>query len=122
MAYRIFRSLDDIRNVVEEVMSPKNNKFIGDFKMVFKMSSKSWESNYDFIVLHFTRGIHCIVEKASLQEEIDYLNGFLDPNYEYFDDHKMWKSQVELRERIKRLEDENKIWTLQNLSNKLTQL
>ena len=40
----------------------------------------------------------------------------LDDYYEYYDDHALWKYQTELRERIKRLEDENKIWILQELS------
>jgi len=118
---RIFYSLDEIKNVVDEIMPPKHNKYIGDFKMIFRMSYNSWESKEDFLILRFPRGVEYVVERASLQEEIDYLSEFLDPNYQYFDDHKYWKSQVELRKRIEKLEDENKIWLLQNLSNKSAQ-
>jgi 3-phosphoglycerate kinase len=120
--YRVFYSLDDIKRVVEELMPPKNNKYIGDFKLSFKLSYNSWEATNSFLILHLSRGVEYIVEKASLQEEIDYLRNFLDDNYQYSDDHKYWKRQVDLRERIKTLEDENKVWLLQNLSNKSSQL
>jgi 3-phosphoglycerate kinase len=118
---RVFYSLDDIKRVVEDLMPPAHNKYIGDFKLIFKMSYNSWEATSNFLILHLSRGVEYIVERASLQEEIDYLSNFLDKNYEYSDDHKYWKSQVELREKIRKLEDENKIWLLQNLSNKSSQ-
>jgi len=119
--YKVFYSLDDIKRVVEELMPPKNNKYIGDFKLSFKMAFNSWEAHSNFLILHLSRGIEYIVERASLQEEIDYLSNFLDESYQYSDDHKYWKSQIELRDKIKKLENENKVWLLQNLSNKSAQ-
>ncbi len=47
---------------------------------------------------------------------IDTLKTYLDENYEYYDDHVLWKYQVELREKIKKLENENQVWLLQEMS------
>jgi hypothetical protein len=118
---KIFYNLDEIKRIVDEVMPPKNNKFIGNFKLEFLISSKSWDYVSDEIEIVNQRGFSYIIKKATLQQEIDTLKSYLDENYEYYDDHAIWKYQVELRKRIKVLEDENKVWTLQELSKRYIQ-
>jgi hypothetical protein len=119
MKTKIHYSLDTIKNIVDEIMPPKNNHLIGCFKVEFLISSKSWDYTSDEIEITNQRGFSYLIKKASLQQEIDILKSYLDEYYEYYDDHAIWKYQVELRERIKKLEDENKIWLLQELSKGL---
>jgi hypothetical protein len=113
---RIHYNLNEIKKIVEELMPPKNNHLIGSFKLEFLISSKSWDYVSDEIEITNQRGFSYIIKKATLQQEINTLKSYLEENYEYYDDHVIWKYQVELRERIKRLEDENQIWILQELS------
>jgi len=113
---RIHYNLNEIKKIVEELMPPKNNHLIGSFKLEFLISSKSWDYVSDEIEIVNKRGFKYYIKKASLQQEIDTLKSYLDDYYNYYDDHAVWKYQVELRERIKKLEDENQIWLLQELS------
>jgi hypothetical protein len=115
-------SLNVIKSIVDEIMPPKNNKYINDFKIEFLISSKYWDYTEDQIEVVNQRGFKYLIKKATLEQEIEFLKERLDEYYQYTDDNKHWFSQVSLRERIKILEDENKIWILQNLSNKFTQL
>jgi len=113
---RIHNSLDEIKKIVDEVMPPKNNHLKGAFKLEFLMSSKNWDYALDEVEIVNQRGFKYFIKKATLQQEIDVLKSYLEEHYEYYDDHALWKYQIELRERIKRLEDENQIWILQELS------
>jgi len=114
----IHYSLNIIKSIVEEIMPPRNNRYINDFKLEFLISSKYWDYTEDTVEIVNQRGLKYYIKKATLEQEIEFLKSRLDKYYEYTDDHKHWLSQLDLRERIKRLEDENKIWTLQDLSNK----
>lgn len=114
-------SLNIIKSIVEEIMPPRNNRYINDFKIEFLISSKYWDYTEDVVEIVNQRGFTYLIKKATLEQEIEFLKGRLDENYEYSDDHKHWLSQLDLRKRIKILEDENQIWLLQNLSNKFTQ-
>jgi hypothetical protein len=113
---RIYYSLDEIKEIVEQLMPPKNNHLIGSFKLEFLISFKSWDYTSDEIEITNQRGFSYFIKKASLQQEIDTLKTYLDENYEYYDDHVLLKYQVELREKIKKLEDENQVWLLQEMS------
>lgn len=113
---KIHYSLDSIKKIVDEIMPPKNNHLIGSFRLEFLMSSKNWDYALDEIEIVNQRNFKYYIKKASLQQEIDILRSYLDDYYEYYDDHAIWKYQVELRKRIKKLEDENQIWILQELS------
>lgn len=117
----IHYSLNIIKGIVDEIMPPKNNKYINDFKIEFYISSKYWDYVEDIVEIVNQRGFKYYIKKATLEQEIEFLKGKLDEYYEYSDDHKHWLSQLDLRKRIKILEDENQIWLLQNLSNKFTQ-
>lgn len=119
---KIFYNLDEVKKIVDEVMPPKNNHLIGKFKLEFLISSKSWDYTSDEVEIVNQRNFRYYIKKATLQQEIDILRSYLDEYYEYYDDHALWKYQTELRQRIKILEDENKIWLLQELSKRLTQL
>jgi hypothetical protein len=112
----IHYNLDAVKKIVDEIMPPKNNHLINTFKLEFLISFKSWNYTSDEIEITNKRGFSYIIKKATLQQEIDTLKSYLDENYEYYDDHAIWKYQVELRKRIKALEDENKVWALQDLS------
>jgi hypothetical protein len=107
-------------------MPPKNNHLIGKFKLEFLMSPKSWDYALDMIEITNRRGFSYFVKKATLEQEILYLKGDLDEYYEYSDNHKHWRSQIELRElidkRLKELRDENQVRILQNLSKGFIQL
>lgn len=116
---RIYYNLDEIKKIVDELMPPKNNHLKGVFRLEFLISSKSWDYALDEIEITNQRGFKYFIKKASLQQEIDTLKSYLDEYYEYYDDHAFWKDQIELRKRIKILEDENKIWLLQELSKGL---
>jgi len=118
----IHYSLNIIKSIVDEIMPPMNNRYINDFKLEFLISSKYWDYVEDIVEIVNQRGFKYYIKKATLEQEIEFLKGRLDEYYEYSDDHKHWLSQIDLRKRIKVLEDENKIWLLQNLSNKLAQL
>ena len=37
-------SLNVIKSIVEEIMPPKNNKYIDNFKIEFLISSKYWDA------------------------------------------------------------------------------
>lgn len=113
---RIYYSLDEIKEIVDELMPPKNNHLIGKFKLEFLISSKNWDYSSNEIEIVNQRNFKYYIKKATLEQEIAVLRSYLDDYYEYYDDHALWKYQTELRERIKRLEDENKIWILQELS------
>lgn len=119
---RIFYNLEAVKEVVEDIMPPKNNKYIGDFKVEFLISSNNWDYAKDAIEIVNPRGFSYLIKKATLEEEIEFLKERLDEHFEYSDDHKYWMSQMDIRKRIKGLEDENKIWTLQELSKRLVQL
>jgi hypothetical protein len=114
-------SLVIVKSIVEEIMPPRNNRYINNFKIEFLISSKYWDYTEDIVEIVNQRGFKYYIKKATLEQEIEFLKEKLDEYYEYSDDHKHWLSQISLRERIKVLEDENKIWILQNLSNKLAQ-
>jgi len=117
----IHYSLNVIKSIVEEIMPPKNNRYIDNFKIEFLISSKYWDYTEDIVEIVNQRGFTYLIKKATLQEEIEFLKSRVDEHYEYSDDHKHWLSQVSLRERIKVLEDENKIWLLQELSKRVVQ-
>jgi hypothetical protein len=112
----IYHSLNEIKAIVEELMPPKNNHLIGCFKLEFLISSKSWDYASDEIEITTQRGFSYFIKKATLEQEIIALKRNLDEHYEYYDDYAVWKYQLELRKRIKQLEDENQIWILQELS------
>lgn len=112
----IHYSLDTVKKIVEELMPPKNNHLKGTFRLEFLISSKNWDYALDEVEITNQRGFSYFIKKATLQQEIDTLKSYLEEHYEYYDDHAIWKYQVELRERIKKLEDENQIWILQELS------
>ena len=118
---RIFYNLDTIKEVVEEIMPPKNNKYIGDFKLEFYISSKNWDYAENMVEVVNQRGFKYYIIKATLEQEIQYLASRLDEHFEYSDDHKYWMSQMDIKKRIKGLEHENQIWTLQELSKRLVQ-
>jgi len=113
---RIHYSLDEIKKIVDEIMPPKNNHLIGSFRLEFLISSKNWDYASNEIEIVNQRNLKYYIKKATLQQEIDTLKSYLEDHYEYYDDHALWKYQVELRKRIKILEDENQIWILQELS------
>lgn len=113
---RIHYNLDEIKKIVEELMPPKNNHLIGTFKLEFLVSHKKWDYVSNEVEMSTQRGFSYTIRRATIQEEIDYLISNLEEHYEYFDNHADWKDQVELRERIKKLQDENQIWILQELS------
>ena len=115
-------SLDIIKSIVEEIMPPKNNRYINNFKIEFLISSKYWDYTEDIVEIVNQRGFKYLIKKATLQEEIDFLKSRVDDDFQYSDDHKHWLSQISLRERIKRLENEYKIWLLQELSKGSIQL
>jgi hypothetical protein len=126
MKTKIYYSLDSIKQVVEELMPPKNNHLIGKFRLEFYLSSKSWDYSLNLVEITNKRGFSYFIRKATLEQEIEYLRSNLDEYYHYSDDHKHWKSQVELRatieSRLKELADENQIWILQELSKRTFQL
>ena len=97
-------------------MPPKNNHLIGKFKLEFLISSKSWDYVSDEIEIVNQRNFKYYIKKATLQQEIDTLKSYLDEYYEYYDDHAFWKDQIELRKKIKKLENENQVWLLQEMS------
>lgn len=116
---RIHYSLDKVKEIVEELMPPKNNHLIGDFKLEFLISSKNWDYTSEELEMKTQRGFSYFIKKASLAQEIIFLTDCLDEHYEYSDDHKYWISQIDIRKRIKKLEDENQVWLLQELSKGL---
>ena len=110
---RVFGNFSEIEAVVYEILPPSKNHLIDDFRMNFTLSSNGWGSMptdidlNEWCVYNFKRGIKAFIRKASIDEELLYLSQFLDPNYEYSDDHKYWKSQVDLRDKINKLQNEN---------------
>jgi hypothetical protein len=115
-------SLNVIKSIVEEIMPPKNNRYINDFKIEFLISSKYWDYTEDTVEIVNQRGFKYLIKKATLKQEIEFLKSRVDEYYEYSDDHKHWMSQISLSKRIKGLEDEYKIWLLQELSERFIQL
>jgi hypothetical protein len=115
-------SLDIVKSIVEEIMPPRNNRYINNFKIEFLISSKYWDYKEDQVEVVNQRGFKYLIKKATLKEEINFLKSRVDEDFQYSDDHKHWLSQISLRERIKRLEHENEIWTLQELSKRSIQL
>jgi hypothetical protein len=126
MRIKIYYSLDSIKKVAEELMPPKNNHLIGSFRLEFLMSPKSWDYALDMIEVTNRRGFSYYVKKATLEQEILYLKSDLDEYYEYSDNQKHWRSQIELRalieKRLKELRDENQVRILQELSKRYIQL
>jgi hypothetical protein len=114
-------SLDIIKSIVEEIMPPKNNRYIDNFKIEFLISSKYWDYTEDQIEVVNQRGFKYLIKKATLKQEIDFLKSRVDEDFQYSDDHKYWMSQMSLSKRIKGLEDEYKIWLLQELSERVVQ-
>ena len=53
MRTKIYYSLDSIKQVVEELMPPKNNHLIGKFKLEFLMSPKVWDYGIKKICVFF---------------------------------------------------------------------
>jgi hypothetical protein len=110
---KVFGDFSEIEAVVYEILPPSKNHLIDDFRMNFTLSSNGWGSIptdielNELCVYNFKRGIKAFIRRASIEEEIVYLSQFLDPNYEYSDDHKYWKSQVDLRDKINKLQNEN---------------
>ena len=97
-------------------MPPRNNHLIGKFKLEFLISSKNWDYASNEIEIVNQRNFKYYIKEATLEQEIDVLKSYLEEHYEYYDDHAIWKYQVELREKIRKLEHENQIWILQELS------
>lgn len=117
----IHYSLNVIKSIVEEIMPPKNNRYIDNFKIEFLISSKYWDYAEDQVEIVNSRGFSYLIKKATLEQEIQFLKSRFDEDFEYSDDHKYWMSQIDISKRIKGLEDEYKIWLLQELSKRCVQ-
>jgi bifunctional DNA-binding transcriptional regulator/antitoxin component of YhaV-PrlF toxin-antitoxin module len=115
-------SLNVIKSIVEEIMPPRNNRYIDNFKIEFLISSKYWDYTEDQVEVINQRGFKYLVKKATLIQEIDFLKSKFDENFQYSDDHKHWMSQMSIKKRIKELEDEYTLWLLQELSKGSIQL
>jgi hypothetical protein len=106
---KVFNSLKAIEEVVKELLPPRLNHLIGSFNLEFKLSSNSWKEldemfyNVDYALFFGERDIQYFVYKASIQEEINYLNEKLDEDYQMSDNYEYYQSQVNLRIKIDNL-------------------
>lgn len=106
---RVYTSVKRIEEVVDALLPPRMNKFIGCFKLEFLLSTLEWEKelpkfiNDDYVVIVGARNITYTITKASVEEEIQFLKEYLDETYEYSDDHNVWKNNFAIKERINKL-------------------
>jgi hypothetical protein len=102
---KVFNSLEEIEKVVAELLPPRLNKYIGSFNLIFLLSSTVWNLEEEWSTTFVgERGITYQVCKASVEEEIEYLQSILDPYGDYSDDPAYWKDIQYIKSRIKMLE------------------
>jgi hypothetical protein len=106
---KVFNHLKEIEEVVIELLPPRMNRYIGSFKLEFKLSSNGWKElselfhKLDYVVLLGERGIKYYISKATVEEEIEYLTSIFDEYYQYSDSHEVWKKHQEIKDRINEL-------------------
>lgn len=106
---KVYKTLRAIDKVVDALLPPRMNEFIGCFKLEFLLSTLEWEEelprfvNDNHVVIIGERGITFYIIKATIEHEVLYLKEYLDADYEYSDDHAVWKSNLEIKERIEEL-------------------
>jgi len=109
MIVTVFRSLGAIKETILDLLPPAKNHLIGLIEMRAYLSPLAWDDETVSLpstyILELDRGIKVFIERASFEEEINYLESLLDPYYEYSDIHEEWKQQIAYRERIKLLRD-----------------
>jgi hypothetical protein len=107
---KVYNSLKEIEGVVAELLPPRLNHLINNFKLEFKLSSTNWDQlnpifkDLNEVVMLGERDIKYYISKATIQDEIDYLTGLLDSNYELSDNHFYYISQVDIRKIISKLQ------------------
>ena len=106
---KVFDSLDAIESTVLDLLPPAKNHLIGKFEVRFYLSDSAYQREAHRLtsegMLKMNRGIEVHVERASLHEEIQYLESIFDPNYEYSDVHQYWRDNLELKKRIEFLKE-----------------
>lgn len=100
---KVYNSLKEIEEVVKELLPPRLNKYIGSFNLTFLLSSEVWEFKDYEVTLVGERGITYMVMRASIENEITYLQSILDPYSSYSDDHGYWQATQYLKNRINML-------------------
>ncbi len=106
---RVYKTLRAIDKVVEALLPPRMNEYIGCFELKFLLSTLEWESEFplfkddESVVIVGERGITFYIIKATIEHEVLYLKEYLDADYEYSDDHAVWKSNLQIKERIEEL-------------------
>ena len=105
---KVYKSLKKIEEVVAELLPPRMNKYIGCFTLIFYLSSEDWNLEDETTTFIGERGISYDVWKASIDEEIAYLQSILDPYADYSDDPGYWKDIQYIKNRIRMLENYDK--------------
>lgn len=107
---RVYTSVKRIEEVVDALLPPRMNEFIGCFKLEFLLSTLEWEEelprfvNDNYVVIIGARNITYTITKASIEHEINYLKEYLDEDYEFSDNHAVWRNNLALKERIDKLQ------------------
>ena len=106
---KVYKNLQEIEEVVKELLPPRLNQYIGCFNLIFLLSSEVWDLKEEWSTTFVgERGITYQVCKASVEEEIEYLQSILDPYGDYSDDPAYWKDIQYIKSRIKMLENYDK--------------
>lgn len=103
---KVYKSLKEIEEVVNELLPPSKNHLIGSFKLCFYLSTLEWDKELPQfkrskeVTILGARNIVYYIFKATPDQEMEYLMDIYDPFYQYTDDHRIWKAQNELNNRM----------------------
>ncbi len=103
---KVFKNLKAIEEVVTELLPPRLNRLIGSFKLEFKLSSIEWKdelltlASLSRVRMQGDRNITYYIQKATIDQELEYLISILDPYYEMSDDNEVYKRGKRIKERI----------------------